>query len=185
MRTRLLLIGLPVLTGLCWLFYSHQTHPLNTYSAVTEEARKQPNSPAVTIKQITLHEYSKKKDYELILTADQSSFNHHSETVACQSVVCTILKKNSDIAALYATQAIINRTLKIITCNGPVHGQHQGITLQGNDIAYNFEDQIMTTQQPMIYRFKGLSLTAGQSTANIEAQSIEMWGGVTTELENT
>ena len=181
MRARLLLTGLCLISSLAWLFYMRTPNKFNADIASTQ---KHTNEPAVTIKQVTLHEYSKKKDYELVLNAEQSAFNHHTETVVCEHVVCTILKKNSDVAALYATQSLIDRAHKTITCNGPVHGQVQGVTFQGSDIIYNFTDHVMTTQQPMSYMYRNIQLTAAQSVVDIAEHVVEMRGGVKTEFVN-
>jgi len=181
MRAWLLLTIFCIVPGLCWLYLTN-TH--TTQKTICEAVQTQTNKPPVSIKNVTLHEYSKKKDYELILKAEESSLDHTAEKVLCQRVDCTILKNNKDFGALHTTQSLIDRTDKTVSCEGFVHGRLQGVVFEGNDIVYNFADQVMTTQQPMFYTYKNLNLTAAQSTVNIAEQVVQMSGGVKTEFEN-
>src|SRR5271157_4327251 len=51
--------------------------------------------PTITIKDVTLRETEKHKEYELVVTAQESRFHHVSDVVECCNVLCKINKKGT------------------------------------------------------------------------------------------
>ena len=140
MRTWISIVCLIFFGGLYWFFSVSQKH-LHESDNDETQIEGSVNDAAVSIQHLTLHEYSKNRDYELVLTAKLSVFNHRAETVTCQGVACTVLKNAVDIGAWYAQQSTVDRINKTITCTGSVHGRFQDVTFQGNNMVYNFADQ--------------------------------------------
>lgn len=136
-----ILVGLVscVLLGLClWFWYASDS--MQSHKVSNELIQDVPSS-AIVIKNITLHEYSKKRDYELIVHAQQSTSNQRLESVECLKVTCTVFKNDQNVSTWRAEQACIDRHKKEITCSGSVAGIIGQCAFQGYDLIYNFDDE--------------------------------------------
>lgn len=136
----------------------------------------------VIIKGGHLHEYSKNKVNEVIITAHKSVFSIAVNTLSCTQVICQIIYKTKHRAVINAQYALVDRKNKKIAFKGTVDGTFEEITLHGQNIVYNFETGIITTQHPITYIHPSGYFTAGTSSVDSKNKSIEMNNGIYSEF---
>ncbi len=141
-----------------------------------------PTMPTIIIKDALLKESDKQKGYELAVEAKESHFHHTSDTIECQKVSCNILHYGTQIAHIYAEKTFIDRPGKHALFTGLVHGSLKDLSFKGQDIAYNYSTQIVTTDKIMTYTHPLFQFSAQNSFFDINAQTIHMKNGIRSEF---
>lgn len=131
---------------------------------------------------VSLYEQSKDKKYQAHLTASQSAFSPVTNTVSCTGISCHISSANAVVATVKAAAAICNRISKQIFFSGPVTGTIAGLTITTTNINYDISKGILSTSHQARYSHAPGFITASQSTVSIKDQSIDLSGGVYSEL---
>ena len=176
----LLFIILCLLAGIfAWFFLSQKP---TAHQHEQQKHQTSAPSPDISMKNFTLKEFEKSKKYGLIVNAQEGTFSHSSDLVTCNKISCTIFKQNDEIAHLQAPLAKVKRMLKEIMLVGPVCGTMKDVTINGEDVRYNFSSHIITTEKPMVYRHKLGSFVASKSEFNVKENAIEMSGGIRSEF---
>lgn len=132
------------------------------------------SKPTMVIQNITLKEKEKKNGYDLIIKAQEGSFNHITDQVMCHNVLCTLVNKKTTMAQLFAPDSQVDRRNKIMTLDGPVKGFLKELAFQGKDLTYNYSTQILTTSHSVTYTHPNFTLTAEQSNISVRQQKMEM-----------
>ena len=167
--------------ALMWFFWPHQVKIEEIQKSSSDTASTGTGS-AVTIKNITLREYEKKKGYELIVTAQESRLHSSSDLVECKGVTGSIVRHGECVAVVSAEESVIDRSAHNILFKGSVHGMFKELEMQGADIAYDFATHIVTTERVMTYTHPLFLLSAQQSAVNVHAQKIRLSKGVRSEF---
>lgn len=149
-----------------------ESEPTTTRDAVT----------SITIKDLTLKELEKNKELEVIINAHECKFLQPSDMVECAQVTCTLLDHKVPSALLKTDKAFINRAKKNIFFSGSVFGTVKDIVIQGNDINYNFSQQILYTDKTTTYHHPDFSIHAKKSFIDIKNNRIELFDGVINEF---
>ena len=185
MNKKLTFFAIFALSGLglmsIWFFWPRQSKTEEIPPSLTDTARKNTGS-AVTIKNITLREYEKKKGYELVVTAQESRLHSSSDLVECKGVTGSIVRHGERVAVVSAEKSVIDRSAHNIFFKGNIHGMFKDLEMQGADIAYDFATHMVTTDHTMIYTHPLFSLSAQQSAVNVHAQKIRLSKGVHSEF---
>lgn len=136
----------------------------------------------ISMKNITLRKREKHKDYELIISAQESLFYRESDTISCKDITCNITHSGNTVANIHAERSTIDQKKKIILFPGIAHGKVRNLFIEGKDFMYNFSDQIITTDQTVTYTHPLFTLSAQHSTISITEQTIHMDKGVYSEI---
>jgi len=159
-----------------------QSLPTNITTPPAVESLVSPTLPMIAIKNITLHETDKNKKYELIVTAEESTFHHIDDSIECNHVTCSIVHNGAHIAALSAEKSLLNRLAHCVTLTGLVKGTLKELGLYGCDITYNFSTQTVSTDKTTTYTHPQFLFSAQKSFVYVNEQKIEMSGGVHSEF---
>jgi hypothetical protein len=151
-------------------------------NATTTDTGITPTAPSITMQNITLKEIERRKGYELVVTAKESTFHHLSDTVECSSVACTIKQQGSDVAHLFSEKSHVDRMKKNVMLSGQVKGLFKDMALEGSDICYDFSTNLVSTQKTMKYEHPAFTFSANSSCVDINTQKIKMQNGVRSEL---
>ena len=71
---------------------------------------------------------------------------------------------------------------KIIFLQGKVLGYFYELNIEGNDLNYDFSNQIITTSKETTYNYPKLHFIAKKSLFDIKENTIEMINGVKCEI---
>lgn len=141
--------------------------------------------PTIVMKNIAIHEYEKSHKYEFILTAEEGTFDHNSENVACLQTKCQILCQGTSLGLIHAQKSLLDQHKKQILFQGPLHATYKDLDIQGSDIEYNFLRNIVATKKTIVYSHPLFSLSAHESIFDIKAEKIFMQNGVRTEFSGS
>ncbi|MFA5306342.1 MAG: hypothetical protein WC365_02740 [Candidatus Babeliales bacterium] len=167
--------------ALTWLFWPQQAK-IEVVQEPASDSTGTGTGSAVTIKNITLREYEKKKGYELVVTAQESRLHSSSDLVECKGVTGSIVRHGERVAVVCAEQSVIDRPAHNILFKGTVHGMFKELEMYGADIAYDFATHMVTSDRTMTYRHPFFLLSAQQSIMNVHAQKIRLSKGVRSEF---
>jgi len=140
------------------------------------------NKPDVTVKNFTFKEYDKKREYSLMVNTCEGTFFHATNTALCDTITCTVLKNNIEVAHIHAQHALIKRDVQEIFFTGPVNGNFKDILLESTDLCYNFSSHTLTTTKKITYSHPHALFSAQKSTLDIKNFSISMHDGVYSEF---
>lgn len=174
-------LGLLSSAALLWFFLPHQTKTEAVQDSPSDTTNTGTGS-AVTIKNITLREYEKKKGYELVVTAQESRLHSSSDLVECKGVTGSIVRHGERVAIMSAEKSVIDRSAHHILFKGNVHGMFKDLEMCGADIAYDFATHMVTSDRVMTYTHPLFLLSAQQSAVNVHAQKIRLSKGVRSEF---
>lgn len=179
----LTIFGLGILSfaGIIWFFWPHKTKN-EVPQELPSDATNTSTASAVTIKNITLREYEKKKGYELVVTAQESRLRSSSDLVECKGVTGSIVRHGERVAVMSAEKSVIDRSAHHILFKGNVHGVFKDLEMCGADIAYDFATHMVTSDRAMTYIHPSFLLSAQQSAVNVHAQKIRLSKGVRSEF---
>jgi hypothetical protein len=161
-----------------WIFWPSQNPSVQATGLHVENNATTTTHAAVAIKNITLHEYEKKKGYELVVNAQKSLLLPGSDIIECHGVTGSIIRQGAHIACVCAEKSIINRTAREITFHGTIQGAFKDIVMCGADVVYNFATNKVSTDCIMTYTHPLFQLSAHQSRVDIPRQKIMLSGGV-------
>jgi hypothetical protein len=174
-------LGLLGSVALFWFFLPQQTKTEVVQDSASDATNTGTGS-AVTIKNITLREYEKKKGYELVVTAQESRLHSSSDLVECKGVTGSIVRHGERVAIMSAEKSVIDRSAHHILFKGSVHGMFKDLKMYGADIAYDFATHMVTSDRAMTYTHPLFLLSAQQSAVNVHAQKIRLSKGVRSEF---
>jgi LPS export ABC transporter protein LptC len=149
-----------------------------------KENQKNSPSPEMIIKGFSIQENLKNKDEVLILNSEEGRVFRKSNQIECINLSCNLHRKENEIAQLKSKNALVDRDKKIVFLQGKVLGYFYELNIEGNDMNYDFSNQIIKTEQPINYIHPNLNLIAKQSTFDIKESQIEMNGGVKCKILN-
>jgi hypothetical protein len=173
----ILFIGALGLMGV-WLFWPAQSPSVQAAGPLVDNNATTTARAAVAIKNITLHEYEKKKGYELVVNAQKSLLLPGSDIIECHGVTGSIIRHGTHIACVCAEKSVINRTTREITFHGAIQGTFKDIVMHGADVVYNFATNKASTNCVMTYTHPLFQLSAQRSRVDIPRQKIVLSGGV-------
>jgi hypothetical protein len=163
-------------------FVPQQNSPITQVPITQTDNQITSTAPAITIKDMQLHESEKKKGYELIVNAKESQFNQIANTIECNTVTCSIFQHGIHVAHINSSKSLIDRVSKNVTFAGSVHGLFKELTMHGSDICYNFSTNTVQTDKTMTYTHPFFNFSAKQCNVNIASQKIIMGNGVRSEF---
>ena len=138
--------------------------------------------PLITMRDITLRERTKNNEYDIVISAQESSLSHVADNIQSTNITCSVLHNNQHIAILRTQKSLIDRTSKNIFFQGSVDGRFKDVDFQGYDLTYDFSHQTVHTTQAITYQHPLFTLRAEQSFIDIQEQKIAMDGGVRSEI---
>jgi hypothetical protein len=171
-----------LLAGLYWLFLVPTKQLPCATMVQSMDTTGTSTRSAVTVKNITLREYEKKKGYELVVTAQESLLLPSSDVIECRGVTGSIIRQGSRVALVSAEKSVINRALHEVMFHGAVQGSFKDIFMSGADIVYNFATQKVRTDRAITYTHPLFQMTACQSRVDVQSQKIVLSKGVSTSF---
>lgn len=173
--------------GVCWfLFYKkeQQKSPLKIIQSKAKQNTCSDENAEIVIKDLILKEVEKHKGLEVIINASEGKILNSTDKIECKNISCSLNNGSRKIADLRANNAIIHKTTKNIFLSGTTVGHTYDMTVNGNDISYNYSSHMLTTNKEVSYTHKFFSLIAQKSYVDLKNSKIVMSGGVRSEFLN-
>ena len=141
-----------------------------------------PTSACITIKNLTVRETLKNRDYRIIIKAQEGKVYHIQNKIECNSTMCNMWHNSNCMGYIFSEKAFIDKFKKEVFFSGLVHGQFEDITFRASNIAYDFANQIVNTEATITYTHPSFAITAHKSQASIQDKIIHLTGGVRSEF---
>lgn len=138
----------------------------------------------IIIKDLILKEIEKHKSLQVIINAHEGKIIHSDNTIECKKIKCSLCDKNRQIADLMSENATIDKTTKNVLLNGETIVHFDNMTINGNDIYYNYSNQTLNTDKKTKYNHPNFNISAQQSRIDFKKNEINMSGGVKSEFLN-
>jgi lipopolysaccharide export system protein LptC len=139
-------------------------------------------SSSISIKNLLLHEQGGIKNFNLVIHAKDTHIDHSSDSIVCTTISCTIHHHSKPIAHIKAQHAFLNKLKQSLLVHKSVSGEWHDITLQGQELLYDYALQQITSLQPIVLRHKFFTLHANKSTVNLATHTLELDQGVYSEI---
>lgn len=138
----------------------------------------------IVIKDLILKEVEKHKGLEFVINASEGKILNSADKIECKNITCVLNNNHKKVADLRSSNAVIHKTTKNVFLSGATVGHTCDMTICGQDISYNYSNQMLTTEKEMRYSHQLFSLIAQKSYVDIKNNKIVMSGGVKSEFLN-
>jgi len=193
---RMFFLGLILLfIGTGWFWMCKKTVPKDISSKIVKSEIKLDlcnsrqsgcleENAEIIIKDLILKEVEKHKGLEFVINASEGKILNSTDKIECKNIACVLNNNHKKVADLRSNNAVIQKTTKNVFLSGPTVGHTCDMTICGQDISYNYSNQMLTTKKEISYSHQLFSLIAKKSYVDLKNNKIVMSGGVRSEFLN-
>ena len=181
-------ISLFVLVAGCFWLYKKTGPKTISQKVIKSEAKSSAyleENAEIVIKDLILKEVEKHKGLEFIINASEGKILNSTDKIECKNIACVLNDNHKKIADLRSNNAVIHKTTKNVFLSGNTVGHTFDMTICGQDISYNYSNQMLTTSKKICYSHKLFSLVAKKSHVDLKNNKIVMSDGVRSEFLNS
>lgn len=138
----------------------------------------------IIIKDLILKEIEKHKGLAVIVNAREGKILNSTDKIECKNITCALSDNDNQIADLKSDNALIHKSTKNVLLSGPASGHFYDISINGQDINYNYLNQTLTTNKKIQYQHKYFSMSTNKSLVDLKYNKITMLDGVVCTILN-
>lgn len=144
--------------------------------------QKNTKNYTMTIQHLAVPHVMLAKNYDLTLSAQESTLVNGFDNIMCTMVSGTINENQKASCFFQTSSAFFNRAKKYLFFPNDVSCRIHDMYIQGKTVVFDLEKHLLHSQKPMIYQHQNFTTTAKKSIIDLKNKQIHLNNGIRSEF---